>query len=702
MKHLKITVLTVVMLLIAVTQLFAVKTIKSVWFEPPYLCPGQEATLFITLMHTGANEATYVAGAFSTNTTWEDVANKNPNDWLFLSNSLTEPATPLNPGFTNNPTNLGKSFNPPAVDYNGWYTISWRVTIPAALPVGTIYANLKFWSLSNYVGTSSEITMLSYPFEVTCLKKALYNTGYIGEKRSTAMLTILLCTTPTVTPTSTFTSTSTPTQTVTPTYTPTNTPTNTKTSTNTNTATPTYTYTSTPTFTPSNTPTPSYTSTATTTPTKTNTSTFTNTPTATPTVSYTNTATTTPTQTNTSTFTETPTVTPTVSYTNTATITDTTTPSSTATITPTVTETFTKTVTPTITFTRTPTDTYTETSTFSATPTITSTSTITPTPPPYPYMITIELYNEAGEKVKVLVSTLSSARVNDAFLSTLDSTGKETMTNVYNMSKDSFKIYIPGINTPEQPDGAGSTFIWTGSNDNAQDIAAGHYYILISVQDGYGHTDILNRDVTLLKNDTYIQISIYSSSGELVRRIKENTAVTGTLTSLAQDTIFLDKNGTTIPLKYGSGATDYMNWDGRNEQGVMVSNGAYIVQIEAKTEIGITIMSKTVTILTEKTASTLNDIKIFPNPFTLSSKTTFVVFAWTGAPEGDVSVKIFNYAGELVNTVYGKGTTGFAHWDGKSTSLGKTSSGIYTAVFTAKKTNGQMETKIEKFAVIAK
>ncbi|MEI7641169.1 MAG: hypothetical protein WCJ46_06645 [bacterium] len=539
-----------------------------------------------------------------------------------------------------------------------------------------------------------------------------------------------VATTPTVTQTNTPTKTPTFTPTMTKTNTSTNTPTNTKTATpsasftgtytNTPTATPTVSYTSTATATPTKTntntftntptatPTVSYTSTATATPTKTNTNTFTNTPTATPTVSYTSTATATPTKTNTSTFTETPTITPTVSYTSTATITDTLTPPPTPTMTLTVTETSTKTVTPTITFTRTPTNTFTftptstESRTFTATPTITFTYTITPTPPPYPYTITIELYNEAGEKIKVLANTLSSARVNNALLSTIDSTGKETMTNVYNMSKDSFKIYVPGINTPDQPAGAGSTFIWTGANDNAQDIAAGHYYILISVKDSYGHTDILNRDVTLLKNDTYVQISIYSSSGELVRRIKENTSVTGTLTSLAQDTIFLDKNGTTIPLKYGSDATDYMNWDGRNEQGITVSNGAYIVQIEAKTETGITILSKTVTILTEKSASTLNDIKIFPNPFILSNKTTSVVFAWTGAPDGDVSVKLFNYAGELVNTVYGKGTTGFAQWNGKSTSLGKISSGIYTAVFTAEKPNGQMEIKIEKFAVIAK
>lgn len=349
-----------------INSIYAAKYIRNIWTEPAFLCPGQEFTLFIDLRHDGTNEYTYICAAFSANTTWENVANNNPNDWLFISTNHNEPAIPTGPGFSNY-GGQSRLFNPPAPDYLGWYTISWRSIVPTTgFPTsGNMYILIKFFSASAWLADTGQ-PQENYAVEISCTKKTVKNISNMGEEQSIATIVIEQCTTNTNTPTSTNTSTSTNSPTPTQTFTRTNTLTNTLTSTFTNTFTNTQTFTQT--FTATNSLTNTNTFTHTVTGTQPPTWTFTNTPT------NTNTFTTTFTFTATNSFTETFTFTASFTHTFTPTITFTGTPPPTFTFSNTVTSSF----TPTDTYTFTATHTWTNTATITFTPT--ETATFAPSP----------------------------------------------------------------------------------------------------------------------------------------------------------------------------------------------------------------------------------------------------------------------------------------------------------------------------------
>jgi hypothetical protein len=542
--------------------------------------------------------------------------------------------------------------------------------------------------------------------------------------------------TPTSTDTATYTSTKTPTSTYTytpsltsttsPTFTPTNTPTYTQTMTRTNTPTYTSTYTATPTYTdspintPTNTPTytptytatPTFTATMTYTPTYTPTSTYTNTPqnthtdtpTSTPTYTLTYTYTNTPTYTATTTmsytYTMTPTYTPTQSPTDTATDTPTFTYTATPTFTPTYTPTYT--MTPTYTCTPTPTDTPTDTSTFTATPTATPTftntmsPTITPTTPPFPYIITIGVYNSAGELVKDIISTPASQAFSDVILSI----GVSSTANIITPGS-ALSIYLPGVTMPSNVSSSGSTFVWDGTSNASQFVSSGDYYIKIEQKDQYGHTEVMTKSVMVMKIEEYIELNIYNSAGELVRSIRDYTSSLPDKVALRmEDTLVIKHDGTKIPIYYGQNPTDILTWDGRNSQGVSVSRGTYEVQVIVKSNTMEATLeaSKTIVVLSEG-MKYFYDAKVYPNPYIGKGQLTF---AWSASGTGWVNVYIRNLSGELVTTLNAKLEDGSVTWNVKTGDGHSIAHGLYVCEFMAKNDEGYISKKALKFFIMNK
>ncbi len=361
---------------------------------------------------------------------------------------------------------------------------------------------------------------------------------------STDTFTFTITNTWTNTITNIFTNTVTNTRT----NTPTNTITNTFTDTPTRTWTPTETWTGTPppTWTWTNTFTDTFTRTSTNTPTQTFTTTDTPSPTSTDTNK--NTYTLTNTRTNTPTWTDIVPASPTnpATFTNTRTYTntptDTNTPTNTNTWTQTNTHTFTFTLTNTFTFTNTATETFTATDT--ATPT--ATPTITMTLPPYPYIINIDIYNEAVERVRNLVSTRASILISEAGLYA-DSEGEVT-----SISTDKFlQIKIPGLETPET-NGAGETiFIWDVKNNGGQYVKNGVYYIVITKNDMFGHKNVLTKSISVINTGGWAEVRIFNNAGELVKIIKHNSGNLPDKIKLDfEDIIPVEKNKNII-LNYG-------------------------------------------------------------------------------------------------------------------------------------------------------
>ncbi|MGD0565994.1 MAG: FlgD immunoglobulin-like domain containing protein, partial [Candidatus Goldiibacteriota bacterium] len=538
------------------------------------------------------------------------------------------------------------------------------------------------------------------------------------------------------TPTFTYTATDTPTftstdtSTFTPTYTATDTPTNTVSSntptdtptfTQTFTATPTYTatqtYTSTYTNTYTATATPTYTSTPTFTPTYTVTFTFTDTPvdsptdtpTATPTFTasptFTATATDTPTYTQSNTPTATPTFTasPTQSATrtNTPTYTQSNTETSTPTYTATTTATYTFTATPTYTPSFTATDTQTFTSTFTATPTFTQTftytmtPTITPTPAPYPYLLEIDAYNEAGEKVR----TIGTSSVSGLLTS---------VTTIINGASSS--IFVPGpgssvqfdfvnMTSPSQPAAGQVIFSWDGESDSGQVLPPGIYYIKITDIDTYGHVNTKVLEVQIMTPQQDTMISIYNSAGELVQMIQQPPLLSGALKLTMADVFSIGARGNVIPINYGPGII--YNWDGKNPQGELVGSGVYEVQIQAfylnSTSVSV---SKSINILNGEDNNMVSGQKAYPNPYVLSSGTANATIAWQSGAAGRMDIKIYNTAGELVKAMSAALESGQAQWNLTASQGGPVPSGLYIILLEARSNSGIIQVKKVKLAVI--
>ena len=519
----------------------------------------------------------------------------------------------------------------------------------------------------------------------------------------TATATITDTITPTATPTDTVSQTSTPTVTLTATPSATLTITVTITQTSTMTATMTITETITPTATPSNTI--SQTNTPTITLTSTPTATLTGTPTITITSTFTATSTNTPT--NTPTATPTNTISPTSTQTATPTITITATPTSTLTATPTSTvtgsptmtltntPTATTTATPTVTLTSTPTVTFTITLTNTFSPTNTPTPTATLTPVPLPYMMHIDIYNSAGEKVKTVAAAGISDLIEDVILLI---NGLESAT--INPHAEDVVIKFPGVQTSDQQGGDfAAEYPWDGTSDSGQKVSNGAYYIKISIANEYGSVDTRIVDIQVLNKEEYVRINIFNTAGELVHRIEAPTLF-GTAVSLGLEETALIGNKSKVIINYAPGQS--IEWDGRNAEGRLVDSGLYEVQVEIKTGDNYSILaSKTITIIKEGNGELLGEVRIFPNPhFVTNGPLTPVTIAWSAITQGTARIKIYNIKGELIRKFGVELNKGYIQWDLTSAGGEVVSGGLYICRIEAQKDTGERENRTLKLAVV--
>ncbi|MBP7791709.1 MAG: hypothetical protein KA120_01460 [Candidatus Goldbacteria bacterium] len=533
----------------------------------------------------------------------------------------------------------------------------------------------------------------------------------------------------TPTPTSTFTNTRTPT----PTFTDTNTPTPTFTWTNTRTLTPTFTFTdtissntptATPTWTNTYTATPTFTSTATQTPTPTWTDTSTPTSTFTSTFTFTDTASPTPTSTFTNTISSnTPTSTPTATSTFTSTPTYTATRTWTGTFTPTPsftqTSTFTFTATETVTRSPTPTFTYTNTTTNTPTPTMTSTftptftctlsSTITPTPRIYPYTISVAVYNEAGEVVKTIAVVMSDGELSNVSL-LLDGQDAKVISDEYG----SLEIFLQGVQTPDNQVDRGSSFTWDVRNNQSQYVDSGVYYIKVEQKDSYGHVISVIRDITVFDARQYVEFKVFNSAGEIVRSMRTYKVIDREITFKdVPDVlrIFPDQQNV-VPIQYTSNSQDYVEWDYKNENGTIVSTGIYELQVTVHSNKADPVVASKTVVIMRPEVSYVGDVNVVPNPVdrkkqdavSMQIRWDFGIKPWQAYPSyalnGEVKVKIYNIAGELIWKTESFLSNGFVEWDTKTVNGNPAARGMYVYVFEATSYSGYFERKSGKFAII--
>jgi flagellar hook assembly protein FlgD len=351
------------------------------------------------------------------------------------------------------------------------------------------------------------------------------------------------------------------------------------------------------------------------------------------------------------------------------------------------------TFTPTFTFTCTPT--FTGTPSYTDTATITISPTVTQTPKPFPYILVLEAYNGAGEKIKVIAQAQIGSAIGDVLL-----LSNNQEASFFNPADGGLVISIPGVDSTDQE--GGLTFKWDGTAENGGLVGQGDYFIKITVLDNYGHINTLVKEIKVLKTEEYARLSIYNAAGELVTRIQKNIAVSGAADLEMDDVVVTGEGAAPAVIKYT--ATDSFRWDGKSMQGLLVGSGSYEAVLEIKNADGYFKIwtSKDFTVLNVGSAPVLTGLKAYPNPRIIDDVVLQpVIFDWTIKQQGKIYVSIYNVAGELVKKLEDSlASPAGISWDCTASSGRMASSGLYVAVVRAIKADGAMETRILKSVII--
>ncbi len=457
------------------------------------------------------------------------------------------------------------------------------------------------------------------------------------------------------------------------------------------TGTPTLTATISPTRTDTGTATPTATITATRTVTNTGTTTYTASSTATITDSPTVTLT------GTSTDTSTPTATATTLYSSTSTYTATNT--ATASVTATITLTSTITVTPSVTLTSSMTWSPSLTLTPSQSFTQTHTATVTATNTPVMTNLELKVYNEAGEVVK----TFSNVLVLGGFSGIQLSSGSGS--TIFDPSTGIFDIeVISSGNVYHIP--------WDGKSDLGYTVDSGQYVLKADIPGK--PADTVTMGLTVLKAGDYLTVSVYTTSGELVKQLYSSYLVQGQLGSMKLTSNLLQisnqPTGTTMIginifsstgqlMADGLGSLNQarLTWDGTTALGNYVQSGEYLIKIEQVYNHQHDVVVQSVTVLSSNLSGFM-DASVYPNPY-LSTPDHKLWFKVTLQDQSNLTVRIYDVVGELVNTLSlpaagpGIATLG---WD-----VNNAAAGLYVGIVEAdSQVSGQTQKKSLKISII--
>jgi hypothetical protein len=315
-------------------------------------------------------------------------------------------------------------------------------------------------------------------------------------------------------------------------------------------------------------------------------------------------------------------------------------------------------------------------------------------------MLSIGVYNEAGELVKTVADTPT-----EEMLGNIEYLINSQQNTSGSMTTDSpLEILLQNIQTPGTPVGQMDTpFYWNCTTDANQQVSSGVYYIKFQQTDGYGHTNVVIKEIDVLNTNQYADIEIYNSAGERVRTMMIYKDVSTTqLTLKVKDIIPIDSTGNTVAITYGTGLTDYVDWNGLNDQGSLVQSGTYEVQVDLVTNQGkTTVASKTVVVLTQ-TSKFSGNVEIWPNPYVGGKGIPKQLkFVWVpGTTTGNMSVSIYNIAGELVRQWSVDLQSASIVWDLKAADdVSSVASGLYVVIYQIKDSMGNQTVKILKMTL---
>ena len=306
------------------------------------------------------------------------------------------------------------------------------------------------------------------------------------------------------------------------------------------------------------------------------------------------------------------------------------------------------------------------------------------------FTVKIGVFNSSGELVKdLLVVNLSKP------IQSLDLTPGNTITSLHGLD-NSIQISSGGIALGN----------WDGSAPNGNPASNGTYYLKVDNIDSFGAVTSVIRPVTVNRQLTHVDVSIYNEAGETVRHLLGYTddpkGITLSSLDLSSNVVVPGAQGnpgnspSTVQITVQTSVSPTtILWDGKNDGGSFVSPGHYQIAVHFQDGQGST-QEITRGILVAGPAPSLGDLAAWPNIIQPSTGSNYTEFKLGSNDPNSLKVSIYDTAGELVAKVQGAAGTNSASW-----SADGVASGFYIAVVEIQDPNGRtIQRKLLKLVVI--
>jgi len=182
-----------------------------------------------------------------------------------------------------------------------------------------------------------------------------------------------------------------------------------------------------------------------------------------------------------------------------------------------------------------------------------------------PFFITVKVFSASGEEVALLYHGSLSAMPSSPKLS-----GAVVQPGYQGQTVEFAGMLENGA----------STIAWEGGSNSGAHVAGGVYDIQITSTDQFGASSSYNLPVTVIAPKPDNEINIFNSAGEIVYH-QAFSSLTVTVTDLALDQLaFAPAAGKlTGQLRSTQGALSGWSWDGRGNNGQLLSPGLYTIQL---------------------------------------------------------------------------------------------------------------------------
>jgi flagellar hook assembly protein FlgD len=279
------------------------------------------------------------------------------------------------------------------------------------------------------------------------------------------------------------------------------------------------------------------------------------------------------------------------------------------------------------------------------------------------YTVKLAVYNEAGELVKSIWVQELSQQITDFDLNSA------TITSLDG------KVYV-------EVKGA-VIASWDGTNQGGDPVSNGEYYVKVDNVDPFGVVNSVSQMVKVNRSIAKVQVQIYNEAGEIVRHLYSyvNDPSGAPMTSMSLSSSVIKPTADTTPDGAGTNVVNITTpngvtlvWDGRGDNGAVVTNGRYEVAVYyTDGKGGQEAITQAVTVESTNTPSGYTEIYAAPNVLK-AGVTTTTVKVKTGMSL-TVGVKLYDVAGELVKTLQGQ-----AGADQAALDAGDLASGLYFAI----------------------